>query len=163
MREKLACRKAKLYDIEQSPIEKNIKIRKSTPYRIPIAQMSPESRYCKLNQESKHFQNIIKMICYRAETALANQLAPFYARSDDDIRSLIKALIYQTIDLFPDYERKELRVTLYPLATQRDNRAIAEIIDRINDTNTIISRYKFNDEVQNHDSLICATSGVLTM
>jgi chromosome segregation ATPase len=170
MREKLARRKAKLYDLQQEPaenknekstanetgkwmkkqlelmeeiqfieeeIEKNITVRKATPYRIPVAQMPQESRYCKLHQESKHFQNIIKMICYRAETAFANQLAPFYARKDDEIRALIKAVIYQTIDLFPDYDRKLLNITLYPLANQRANRAIASLIDKINDTNTI--------------------------
>jgi hypothetical protein len=118
-------------------IEKNITLRKATPYQIPIEQMPPESRYCKLHQESKRFQNIIKMICYRAETALANQLAPFYARSDDEIRALMKAVIHQTIDLCPDYDRKLLNITLYPLANQRANRAIASIIDKINDTKTI--------------------------
>jgi hypothetical protein len=99
--------------------------------------MPPESRYCKLHQESKRFQNIIKMICYRAETAFATLLAPFYARSDDEIRALMKAVIYQTIDLLPDYDRKLLNITLYPLANQRSNRAIASLIDKINDTNTV--------------------------
>jgi hypothetical protein len=104
----------------EEDIEKNITVRKATSY-----------------QESKRFQNIIKMICYRAETALTGQLAPFYACSDDEIRSLMKAVIYQTIDLFPDYDRKLLNITLYPLANQRSNRAIASLIDKINDTNTV--------------------------
>jgi hypothetical protein len=121
----------------EADIEKHIALRKATPYRIPVAQMPPESRYCKLHQESKRFQNIIKMICYRAETAFAGLLAPFYARSDDEIRALMKAVIYQTIDLFPDYDRKELNITLYPLANQRSNRAIASLIDKINDTHTV--------------------------
>jgi hypothetical protein len=161
-RQKLARTKAELYDHQDCSKEKEtgkwikkqleleekmelIKteitnkktIRKTIPYRIPIAEMPIESRYCKLHQESKLFQNIIKMICYRAETAFANLLSPFYSRSDDEIRTLIKAITYQTIDLFPDYERKELNITLYSLANLRANRAIAMVIDKINDTNTL--------------------------
>jgi hypothetical protein len=39
--------------------------------------------------------------------------------------------------LFPDYEHKEPNITLYPLANLRANRAIATVIDKINDTNTL--------------------------
>jgi hypothetical protein len=42
----------------------------------------PEStRYNKFEHESKLVRNIIKMICYRAETAFANQLVPRYKQS----------------------------------------------------------------------------------
>ena len=40
--------------------------------------MPEQNRYNKLKQESKMLMNIIKMICYRAETAVANELAAIY-------------------------------------------------------------------------------------
>jgi hypothetical protein len=90
--------------------------------------MPEEFRYNKLNQESKHIQNIIKMICFRAETAFANLPAPHYKRAEDEIRTLVKAIINQTIDLLPDYQNKQLVITLYPLANQRSNEAIRNVI-----------------------------------
>ncbi|GHT62338.1 hypothetical protein AGMMS50239_15390 [Bacteroidia bacterium] len=118
-------------------IEKLTTQRKQIPYKIPLSKMPEDSRYNRLNQESKHFQNIIKMICYRAETAFANSLAPHYKRSFDEIRTLVKAIINQTVDLFPDCQNNFLNITLYPLANQRSNRAVKNIIDTINLTNTI--------------------------
>lgn len=69
--------------------------RKPVPYKIKISQMPEEQRYTKLNTESKHLMNIIKMIAYRSETALANLIAPNYAKSDNEIRALVKSLIYK--------------------------------------------------------------------
>jgi len=44
------------------------------PTTIKLQDMPEQSRYNKLKQESKMRMNIIKMICYRAETAVANEL-----------------------------------------------------------------------------------------
>ncbi|MDR1897495.1 MAG: hypothetical protein LBR10_11960, partial [Prevotellaceae bacterium] len=123
----------------QSKIDELIAQRKKIPYKITIAQMPEEVRYNKLNQESKHLQNIIKMICLRAETTFANLLAPHYKRSEDEIRALVKAITNQTVDLFPDYQNSQLCVTLYPLANQRSNEAVKNVIDFINLTKTVYS------------------------
>ena len=121
----------------QSKVDTLIEQRKQIPYKISIAQMPEDIRYNKLHQESKHLQNIIKMICFRAETAFAKLLTPYYNRAEDEIRALVKAIINQTIDLFPDYQNKKLYVTLYPLANPRSNYAIQKVIDEINQINTV--------------------------
>ena len=125
--------------IEQmkSKVDTLIEQRKLIPYKITVAQMPEDIRYNKLNQESKHLQNIIKMICFRAETAFAKLLSPHYNRAEEEIRSLVKAIINQTIDLSPDYQNKKLYVTLYPLANPRSNYAIRKVIDDINQINTV--------------------------
>ena len=110
--------------------------RSTIPYKIPLSQIPPQSRYNKLDQESKHLQNIVKIICYRSETALANLIAPHFTRSRDEIRALIKSIIMRPIDLYPDYRNNKLEVTLYPLANRRSNEAVKKIIDTINCTNT---------------------------
>jgi hypothetical protein len=74
-------------------IEKLVAERKNIAYKIPVGQMPQEHRYAKLNQESKYLMNIIKMICYRAETAFAHLLAPHYCRDQDEIRALVKQLL----------------------------------------------------------------------
>jgi predicted transcriptional regulator len=56
-----------------------LKQRKAIPYKTTIKEMG-DNKYNKLNTESKLFLNVIKMICYRAETSLANILAPDYKK-----------------------------------------------------------------------------------
>jgi len=111
--------------------------RKNTKYKIPLSDMPENERYTKLHQESKYLMNILKMICYRAETALANKLAPHFSRAEDEIRALVKAITHLSIDIIPDNENSMLNITLYPLSNIRSQRALANIIDEVNATNTV--------------------------
>jgi hypothetical protein len=166
-REKLGRRKAKFYEFDQkNPLEEKnqkenkkwvkeklkvtedihrieeeittlLKQRSEIPYKISIDQMPEHKRYNKLDQESRRVQNIIKIICYRAETALASLLSKHYKRAEDEIRMLVKAIINTPIDMEVDNEKEELKITLYPLANQRSNQAVSKICETINQTNTI--------------------------
>jgi len=95
--------------------------------------MPEHVRYNKLKTESKHLQNIIKIICYRAETAIANLLAAHYRKSSNEIRALVKSIIFAKADLYPDYQTNTLTVRLNSLSTPRDNMAIREICQTPND------------------------------
>ena len=77
--------------------------------KITLEEMSEEDRYNKLEVEGKLFMNIIKMICYRAETAVANELAPFLTNEKEERRMLVKQIIQNNADLVPDYEKKTRR------------------------------------------------------
>ena len=122
-----------LQEKEQDLVEK----RKQQPYKISIGEMPESTRYNKLKTECKHFQNIIKIICYRAETAFANLLSPNYARKEDEIRALVKSVIFNTADIVPDEANGTLTVTLYSLASNRDNLAVGNVCQILNDTETI--------------------------
>ena len=87
--------------------------RKKHSSKIKIKEMPDQMRYNQLNGESKHFQNILKMICYRAESSFANLLAPHYKKSINEKRALTKKIITTPIDLQPDYPNNKLYVTLY--------------------------------------------------
>ena len=161
LREKIARRQAKLYalveeniagEMEQTGknIEKQLHLRQEIkafeaeekdllaqrakhPYKISIGEMPEHTRYNKLKTESKHLQNIIKIICYRAETAIANLLAANYRKSSDEIRALVKSITFAKADLYPDYLTNTLTVRLNSLATPRANLAVREICQTIND------------------------------
>jgi hypothetical protein len=107
--------------------------RKQQPYKISIGEMPEHARYNKLKTESKHLQNIIKIICYRAETAIANLLAAHYRKSSNEIRALVKSIIFAKTDIYPDYKTNTLMVRLNSLATPRYNMAIREICQTLND------------------------------
>lgn len=110
--------------------------RAKQPYKIPVGKMNEDQRYNKLKTEGRHLQNIIKMICYRAETAMANVLGSEYKKSNNEVRALIKSLISTQADITPDYEQNTLTVNLYSLSSQRDNMAVASLCNLLNETKT---------------------------
>jgi hypothetical protein len=78
-------------------------------------------------------QNIIKIIFYRAESTIANLLASYYQKSDNEIRALVKSIIFAKADLYPNYQTNNLTIILNSLATPRDNLAVREICQTIKD------------------------------
>ena len=114
-----------------------LKERANLSYKIKVKDMPDECRYNRLHLESKHFLNIIKMICYRAETSFANLLAPHYKKSINEKRMLAKSIIKSNIDLVPDYENKTLTVELYSLSSPRENEAVKNVCEILNDHKVI--------------------------
>jgi len=111
--------------------------RKEHNYKIKIKDMDEKIRYSKIDIESKHFQNIIKMICYRAETNFAMLLAIDYKQKINQMRALAKSLIFAKANIIPNEKDKLLVVELYSLATPRDNLAAKQICEVLNETETI--------------------------
>jgi hypothetical protein len=166
-REKLKRRKADLYALEQNntlqqddeqangkwmkikltviegvqqiehQIADLINQRSKIKYKIPLSQMPEATRYNQLNRESKMLQNIVKMICYRAETALANLISPHFNRANQEVRALIKSIIFTRSNIEVDNKNQKLRITLFPLSNQRSNEAVDKICEKVNDTNTL--------------------------
>ena len=121
----------------QDDINEKLMERKQIPYYLALKDMPEENRYNKLKTESKLFINTIKMIAYRAETAVGNIIAPFYARGEDEMRMLVKDIIKSDADLIPDYTNNTLTVVLHTLSTPRANRAAEELCDILNATETV--------------------------
>ncbi len=164
LREKTARRKAKLYELihknlnddadkteanfnKQSEVKEElqqfeinekelIQQRKHHSYKITIKEMEEKVRYNKLDIESKLFQNIIKMICYRAETSFSILLAANYKKKTQEMRALTKSLIKTKANIIPDYKNEILTVELYSLSNPRDNKAAIEICQTLNDSET---------------------------
>ena len=105
--------------------------------KIKLSQMPEQKRYNKLKTESKIFMNVIKMICYRAESAVATWSTPFLAKAVDEKRMFVKQIIANNADIEPDYENKTLTITLHSLSAYRFNKAAFELTKLLNDTETI--------------------------
>jgi len=163
VREKIARRKAQLYtvieenvnaDLDQTPVlvqkqektqkemkefqheeQQYIELRKQIPHRIKVDDMG-ENQYNKLHMESKLFRNIIKMICYRAETSFASILTKNYKKAFNEKRAIAKSVINTPVDLWVDNENQKLLVTLYTQATPRDNQAVEQLCMNLNESNT---------------------------
>jgi len=116
--------------------------RSQMSYRIKVKDMPEESRYNKLHLESKHVQNIIKMICYRAETSFANLLSPYFAKSINEKRMLVKSIIKSNINLIPNYNDNTLTIELFSLSTPRENNAVKNICKILNEQNSFYPNTK---------------------
>lgn len=127
--EKIQC-----YQLE---IDQKLSERNQTDYYIAIKDMPADIRYNRLKTESKLFMNVIKMIAYRAETAVVNLLIPYYKSSHQQGRMLVKEIIQSDADLIPDYGNNTLTVRLHTLSTPRANRAAMELCKILNDTETV--------------------------
>lgn len=105
--------------------------------RLKIKQMPEQKKYNKLETESKLFMNVIKMICYRAESSVAQWIAPCLAKSDNEKRMVVKQIIQSSADLIPDFKNKILTVTLHFLSANRFNKAACELALILDQTDTI--------------------------
>ena len=100
---------------------------------ITLKEMPDQSRYNKLKPESKMLINIVKMICYRAETSVANTLTQ-YLYDEEDKRMLVKQIIQNHADIIPDYQNNTLTVTLHTLSAPRFNHAASQLAQLLNQT-----------------------------
>lgn len=64
-------------------------------------------------------------------------LAAEYKKKTNEIRALVKSILFSMADIIPDYEKNTLSVKLYSLATPRDNLALEKICNLLNDTETV--------------------------
>ena len=111
--------------------------KKALPPKITLLQMNEDVRYNTLKKESTYFMSTIKMICYRAETTLANILNDKYKKAEDEKRALIKEIIFSPEDLEVDTENNKLIITLHSLSTAMKNNIANQICEILNDTLTI--------------------------
>lgn len=109
--------------------------RKATPKHIQLGDLPPDQRIDQLRGGRKHFIDTIKLIAYRAETALV-QLARETLKRTDDGRSFVRGLMNTTINLRPDLARKELRVELQGQANPIHDDAVAVLCTELNATET---------------------------
>jgi len=124
---------AQLKEEEQQIAEQ----RKQQPYKIAVKNMLENEKYTKLDLEGKLFANIIKMICYRAETTVTLLLNGEIYAKQDEIRSLVKSIIKTRGDLLPDYQKKTLTIKLYTQSTPRNNRALEKLCELLTDSETL--------------------------
>lgn len=124
-------------EAKQTTVNELMEKRKEIPDKITLAQLPEEKRFTKLKTESAYFMSTLKMICYRAESAVANLLHGVYGRYEDEKRMFIKNIISTPIDLIPDIKNKTLTVKLHSLNTPKANEMVAKICKVLNDTQTI--------------------------
>ena len=135
-------RKAELQEeIEslQTELETLNEARKATAHHISVDELPENQRFRQLSTQSKHLIDAIKMIAYRAETAMANILREPLTHPEE-ARSLLRALYQTEADLLPDPEAGTLTVRLHHMASRCSDEAIRKLCDELNATETQFPR-----------------------
>lgn len=113
--------------------------RKATAHHVTFGELPGDQKFRQLRTHSKQLVDTIKMIAYRAETAMANILRPVIKRPDE-ARTLLRALYATEADLIPDLKAQTLTVRLHHMAQKSSDLAIQKLCDELNATETLFPR-----------------------
>jgi len=109
--------------------------RKATPHHLLLSDLPKEDQFRKLGTKSKYFIDTIKLIAYRAETALVN-IARQTMSHQNEARRMLRSLYATEADILPDYDKKTLTVRLHNPANRCSGVTVKNLCRELNETNT---------------------------
>ena len=110
--------------------------RKALEAKVPLKDLPGADRFDQLRTAKKHFVDTIKLIAYRAETALVHVVREKLPRVDD-ARALVRQVFNSTVDLCPDQEKKTLTVRVHPLTTRAHSQILEHLCAELTATETL--------------------------
>lgn len=123
-------------DILKEDLGRLKETRKSTSKHILLGDLPEEERFSQLESTRKQFVDTIKMIAYRAETAMANILIESSCNVDD-ARALLRSIYTMEADIIPDENKQILRIRLHHLSNPSSDKAARLLAANLNETETI--------------------------
>jgi hypothetical protein len=121
---------------QEQKVEALKESRKATPRHVPLNELPADQRFAQLRTTKKHFVDTIKLIAYRAETALVAVVREKLAREDDG-RALVRQVLSSAVDLRPDPAAKTLTVRLHGLSSPGHDAALRHLCAELTATETI--------------------------
>jgi hypothetical protein len=120
----------------QCAVEQLKSDRKAVPKHTTLDKLTEAERFTRCRPQSKHLLDTIKMVAYRAETAMANILKEKMSRPEE-ARGLLRAIYTAEADLIPNLDEKTLTVRLHHLANRSSDEAVRHLCAELNATETI--------------------------
>jgi hypothetical protein len=105
--------------------------RRDTPRKVPIASLPEDQRPRQLAPLGKMLTDTVKMIAYRAETALVGLLRPHLAK-EDEARALIRELFVSAADIVPNAQANTLNIRIHRMACPAHDKAINSLLAELN-------------------------------
>jgi len=105
--------------------------RKTTPKKVTIGSLPESQRPTQLLPLNKMLADTVKMIAYRAETALVALLRRTLNK-EDEARALIRELFVSSADIEPDEVAGTLTIRIHRMASPVHDRAVAALLDELN-------------------------------
>ncbi len=105
---------------------------KKNPKHIKWTELEGKDKFERLSPSRKKLTDTVKLIAYRAETAMVEIVRKALARHDDG-RVLIQDLCRSEADILPDHDNGILNIVIHAMANARSNRAISHLLENLND------------------------------
>ena len=137
--EALAQQKAQLLQTiqgRQTQVRELKEKRRNTNKHIALKDLPEAQRFGQLRTDKKHLVDTIKLIAYRAETALV-QIVREKLNRWDDARALVRQIFESAMDLRPDLKNKTLTIRLHRLTTAAHDGALHHLCEELTATETI--------------------------
>ena len=136
--ERSIAKKAEVYQMIQELQEQIIAIKdkkKKIDRKIPFASLLEDEKFTNAINVRKQFMDNIKMIAYRAETAMYNMIKNQLSHPDEG-RQLLQKIYTSDADIIPDYTNKSLTVKLHNLNYRKDDKVVQYLCEKLNETDT---------------------------
>ena len=104
---------------------------RTTKRRLPLSQIPEADRPKVISPHRQRFITTLKIIAYRAESAICSLLRPHLAHSDE-ARTLAKNIWTQPADLVPDYDAGTLTVSLHHFPSPQQSRIVGQLLEKLN-------------------------------
>jgi len=114
----------------------------STPKHLEWDQFPEDAKFERLAPSRKRLTDTVKLVAYRAETAMSGLLRESLRRQDDS-RSLLRDLFRSDADIIPHCDTNVLDVRIHTLANPRSNRAIQQLLGHLNATESTFPGTEF--------------------
>jgi hypothetical protein len=125
-----------LHDMQvaQTALQQARAKRKALARKVTLDSLPPAERPTELLPLNKMLCDTVKMVAYRAETALVALLRR-HLNKEDEARAVVRALFVSSADLAPDALAKTLTVKIHRMASPVHDRAIAALLTDLNELN----------------------------
>jgi len=114
----------------QAELERLRAERKTTPKKVTIDSLPEAEQPTELLPLNKQFTDGVKMIAYRAETALV-MLLQRHLKKPEEARALIRELFVSSADIEPDTQAGILTIRIHRMANPVHDRAVSALLQEL--------------------------------
>ncbi len=111
----------------QEELKRLCAARKASPRKVTIDSLPEAERPTQLPPLNKMLCDTVKMVAYRAETAMVALLRR-HLKKEDDARALIRELFVSSADIEPNALANTLTIKIHRMASPAHDRAIAALL-----------------------------------
>lgn len=110
--------------------------KKQISRKIRFAELPENEKFDSVINQRKSFMNTIKMIAYRAETAMANIIKKHMSHTNE-ARKILQQIYKSDANLWVDKDNNKLIVELHKLSYWKDDKIVQKLCDELNLSETI--------------------------
>ncbi|WP_291992874.1 helix-turn-helix domain-containing protein [Candidatus Accumulibacter sp. ACC003] len=114
----------------QEELKRLCAARKASPRKVTIDSLPEAERPTQLPPLNKMLCDTVKMVAYRAETAMVALLRR-HLKKEDDARALIRELFVSSADIEPNALANTLTIKIHRMASPAHDRAIAALLEKL--------------------------------